>query len=283
MLPRRRLSEIITYSTLNKKVCNIVVEGQSDSIIVKSFCDGEGIPVLIYPTPAIEIDCCDPKGPGGDRGRVIRISEHLAATSARRMFCIIDKDADPFVSFHFNTHCLITDLACVEVYPFDAEDFRSFVSRAFYVEFSAEALDAVLDVSQTITVVRWLKEEKLGGLSCASVDRSLRVDHGKVTIDLESWLTRSASAGGSRETWLSLASDLRDKRASVSGDRRIAINVHVFDEVFRFWLRAAKGEKLEERWLERLIRGNAHHARLAGYDFFRAVAVRCTTELAASA
>jgi hypothetical protein len=261
-------------------VCHLIVEGVSDSVIVRSYCAGEALRVLIYYVPALDIDCVDPSGPGGNRARAIRISAHLGQIQARRLFCIIDRDGDEFSGFDWNSHCLVTDLSCVEIYPLDPEEFRTFVGRAFMFEFTDHMLTSILDVSRKMSVVLWLKERKLPGLSLANVVNSLHVAGDLVSLDVRGWLTRSLAAGGAATTWLSLEADLNILEGSFPTDHRVLMRVHDLDEVFRFWVHKTRGRQLPLGWVEQNLRGLAHHRALSAYDFFKAIRGRCEQEFA---
>jgi hypothetical protein len=281
MLPRRRLSEVVTSSKVNTKICHLIVEGPSDAVVLRSYCTGEAIPVLIYYMSALEIDCTDHSGPGGERGRAIRISDHLGEIEARRLFCIVDRDHEPFKEFDLNSHCLMTDLSCVEIYPLDAEEFRGFVARAFLIDFSTDAIMSIFNVTRTITVIRWLKERRVSGLPLARIAHSLHVAGNLVSPDIKNWLTRSLAVGGDSAAWLSLESDLKEVESTFPPDHRAMMRVHDLDEVFRFWLHKAKGCTLPQGWVEQFLRGAARHSALAPYDFFKAVKLRCEQEIAA--
>jgi hypothetical protein len=280
MLPRRKLSEVMTSSRVNAKVCHIVVEGQSDRVILASYCEGERIPVLIYPVPSLEIDCVPASGLGGNRANVLRISAFLSQHEVTRIFCIIDRDGDGFDGFDLNSHCLVTDLSCVQIYPLDVEEFRTYVTRAFYSSFTSEALLSVLSVSRMISVMHWLKEKKLSGYSLANVDGSLRFVDGLIRLDVPGWLRRSISRGGDPEVWKGLETDLTAAETSFGADYRAMVRVHDLDNVFRFWLRSAHQRALHIGWVEEFLRGTASHEKLAPYEFFRAIRRRCALELA---
>jgi hypothetical protein len=86
MLPKRRLSEVITSAVVNKKICHLIVEGPSDKVVIESYCEGAMLPVLIYPVPTLEIDAVVVGRPGGEKGRAVRISRHLCKVRSRRLF-----------------------------------------------------------------------------------------------------------------------------------------------------------------------------------------------------
>src|ERR1700744_5871658 len=116
MRPRRKLSEIFTSAQLNKKFNNLLVEGPADHIILRSFCEGERMPVSIYPITDIELDQVVAEVDGGNKGRLIKVSELASTKNERRFFCIVDRDDLVVQGFDLNTHCLTTDLSCLEMY-----------------------------------------------------------------------------------------------------------------------------------------------------------------------
>jgi hypothetical protein len=280
MLPRRKLSEILVQARLDARVCNIIVEGFSDQVILRAFLEKESLPVLIYPIPNIEMDSVDPRGHGGNKARVIRISEYLNGIAAARILCVVDKDFLQFSGFKLNGRCLVTDLACLELYSFEREDFRGFIGRAYYIDFSEAALDSILGVSRTASLVGWIKDQRIESRGLAPLERSLSLENGLIQLDLPDWLTRSGNSAADQAVWTSIKEEIDVRSLDFPVDHRTLINVHLLDQIFRFWLRSLKGVTLNENWVVEYLRGRAEHHRLARYDFFRAIIMACEAQLA---
>jgi hypothetical protein len=278
MPPKRKLSEILTQASLNRRVCIIFVEGDSDRVVIRSFLEGAALPSIIYPIAFVEIDSFQPSGIGGHREKVIQVSEFVHRTDAKRIVGIVDRDDHEFIGFRLRARCLMTDLSCVEIYPFEFNDCQGFVSRAFYVDLTNQALTQILVISRCASVLRWLKERKLAGRSLANVEGSLEIRGDVISLDVSDWVNRSVGAAADRQLWNSLEGDLRESELTFPEDHRAMINVHMLDVVFRYWLRQKK-IRLTEGWVEQFLRGRATYDCLAKYEFFAAVAAACRADL----
>jgi hypothetical protein len=277
MPPRRKLSEVVTFAKITK-VCQLLVEGPADHAIVRSFCAGETIPVAIYPITALEIDCCDVRVLGGNKGRLIRVSEYLGTSSARRILCVVDRDDFALAGFNLNSHCMITDFSCLEMYPLQVEDFRGFLNRAFLMDMLVEEMDSVLSTARLASVTLWEKERLLNGHVLANIDNSLTVTNRTLAVDVAHWIGRSRGAGDPK-AWDDILARIRARENSFPQDYRLTISVHALDDALRFWMKETKGVTLFARWVEQHLRGLASHATLRTFDFFVALAQRCRAEV----
>jgi hypothetical protein len=277
MVPRRKLSEVLTFAKITK-VCQLLVEGPADQAIIRSFCDGAAIPTAVSPITIIEVDCCDVRGLGGNKGRLIRFSEHLAKLGGTRTFCIVDRDDFPFDGFNLNSHCLITDFSCLEMYALLVEDLRTYLNRAFFLDMTAEELESILSTARLASVMLWEKEKALSGCSLANIDNSLAVNDRRLIVDISHWIDRSRGEG-SKEAWDALLARVRAREATLPRDYRFTTSVHALDDAIRFWMRKTKGLTLFPRWVEQHLRGLASHATLSTFDFFVALSQRCWADL----
>jgi hypothetical protein len=275
MLPRRKLSEILVSSRVNKSFCNLMVEGPTDHVILRSFCEGARIPVVIYPVPSIEIDCLT-LGTQGNRGHLIRISEFAATNAVERALCVIDRDDSNFVGFDFNSHCLITDLASLDMYALDIHELLGYVSRSFQFEMTAEQMSSIFAAAKSASCMQWKREALVDDVALASLDNSLSiVRNSLVRIDLADWLNRSRVRGGSRDGWDALKAAIPNFTEIEVADPRILVSVHLLDHILRFWLRRVVGHMVPEGWLEGHLRGLATYDRLKPFPFFSALESRC--------
>jgi hypothetical protein len=281
MLPHRRLSEVLTSARLNSSFANILVEGPTDKVILASFCEGERISTVIYPVCFLEVDCVDPAGPGGNKGRLIRISEYLSSKGARRIFCVVDKDDMTVAGFDLNSHCLITDLANMQIYALDIKEFREYVSRFFGFPVSEQEFASVVDAARAASCLHWRKERLLSGFGLASIEKSLRINSAsKVEVDLTDWIDRSRVRGGEAAAWDALSSEVNEIMAQRLDDPRKIISIEFLNDVLRFWIREVYGKATDPKWVTRHLRGAASHERLSTFPFFQIVADRCRRELA---
>jgi hypothetical protein len=275
MLPRRKLSEIVISARLNKKFCNLLVEGPSDHIILRSYCEGASLPTVIYPIPSVEVDCV-PSGEGGNRGRLIAVSEFAASKQIERTFCVIDRDHWNFISFDFNSHCMITDLGCLDMYALHINEMRGYLNRSYHLEMTTEQMRSIIESARVASCLQWARETLVKGVSLASLEHSLSIgSESEICIDLQNWLTRSRARGGTPVEWNALEATLPNIGQNYLVDSREEISVHQFDEVVRFWLRRVGNVTLPPRWAEGHLRGLATYERLQGYEFFNALAARC--------
>lgn len=274
MLPRRKLSEIFTSSRLNKKFCNLIVEGLSDHVILRSYCEGASLPASIYPIPSIEVDCV-PRRDGGNRGRLIAISEFAGTKQVERAFCIIDRDQWNFAGFDFNSHCLVTDLGCLDLYALHVEELRGYLNRSFHLAISVEQMKSVIDAARVASCLHWTRESLVKRTALANIENSLSIEAGDhLCVDLHNWIARSRSRGGTTEEWDALEAMLPAVGQRQLADLREEISVHQLDELLRFWLKQVGDVSLPQGWLEGHLRGLATYERLTGYAFFDALAAR---------
>lgn len=279
MLPRRKLSEIFTSATLNKRFCNVLVEGPTDHIILRSFCEGEKLSVLIYPSTAIELDEIGPTE-GGNKGRLIKTSELASARNQVRLFCVIDRDEIQVAGFQLNSHCLITDLSCLEMYALDVQELHGYLQRHFQFDCTFDVFLSVVSTARLATWLHWRRVAHVENVGLANIDRSLSVQEDVVRLNLPDWIERSKVRGGAPEAWGKLLSEA-EQLADPEGDPRTAMSVHCFDDVLRFWLRKSAGATLTVGWAERHLRGLATYERLSAYPFFEAIKARCVEGLQA--
>jgi hypothetical protein len=278
MLPHRRLSEVLIFAKVSKKH-QLLVEGPTDQVIIKSFCEGEGLQVLIYPITAVEIDCCEVNADGGNKGRLIRVSEFLGRSKVARVLCIVDRDDMDVNNFLLNSHCITTDFSCLDMYALDIEEFRSFFNRAFLANMSSEEFESVLGTARLASIVLWEKERVLGGVALANLRKSLKVRDRKVVLDMDNWLSRSRNSGEAGR-WDLLAKKVRARQAVLPADFRFTMSVHFLSEVLQFWTGATKRITLFPTWVENHLRGSASHSVLKGFEFFEELARRCAVEAA---
>jgi hypothetical protein len=280
MVPYRRLSEVLTSARLNSSFANILVEGPTDKVILGSFCEGEKISTVIYPVCFLEVDCVNPAGLGGNKGRLVRISEYLSSNGARRIFCVVDKDDMTVAGFDLNSHCLITDLANMQIYALDIKEFREYVSRFFASQVSKEQFVSVVDAARAASCLHWRKERLLSGFGLANIERSLRfTTSSMIELDLTDWIDRSRVKGGEAEAWDALCAEVEEIKAQQLDDPRKIISIEFLNDVVRFWVREAFGKAADANWVVRHLRGAASHERLSTFPFFQTVADRCRQEL----
>jgi hypothetical protein len=280
MVPRRRLSEVLTSAKLNSLFVNILVEGPTDRVILRSFCEGERISNVIYPISFLEVDCVDPSGPGGNKGRLIRVSNYLSNNNARRIFCIVDKDDMTVAGFDLNSHCLITDLANLQIYALDISEFRQYVSRFFGLEVSEGEFASVVEAARVASCFQWRKEALLSGIGLASIERSLKITGGsRIELNLKDWIDRSRAKGGEHGAWDVLEGEIAEIERQQLDDPRKIISIEFLNDLVRFWIRAAFSKATDPQWVTRHLRGAASHERLSTFPFFQAVADRCRLEL----
>jgi hypothetical protein len=277
MLPRRKLSEVITLAKLGAKHCHLLVEGRSDYEILRSFCEGENIPTHIYPAEAIDFEACR-IGPNGYKGKLQRASRQLQKNNAQRLFCVIDRDDFSHSAFDYNSHCMITDYASLELYALDVKSLCQYVSRFFLVDLTAELFEALFRVAQLATAIQWAKEKIQVGLRLADINNSLRMEDGAVVLDIKHWAERSRSMGGTASQWRLILEEVKTSVLAIGSDFYRTTSIHRLDEVFAFWIKAVKGKPLVN-WLEQHLRGVASHEALKDFAFFRALSARCLAEL----
>ncbi|AMA56218.1 hypothetical protein BCCGELA001_08070 [Bradyrhizobium sp. CCGE-LA001] len=265
---------------LEPKVVNLIVEGRSDQIIVRSFCEGARIPSMIYPISLVELDCVAPNGEGGDKGRVIRTSAHLSARQIRRICCIIDRDDLPFIDFMYNSHCLITDFASLDMYPLDCDDLAGYTRRHFQKDkVSSREISRVFEVAALASILRWKRIGCVPSAALADIEGSLSFNSGLVELSVKNWIERSRAKGGFKADWDALLASADAIELDNLGDSRHFISVHLLDEVFRHWMKSVHNVKLEPHWIEGHLRGMATYERLRGYDFFQVLSHHCAGEL----
>jgi hypothetical protein len=278
MLPLRKLSEIFTSAQLNKSFNNALVEGPTDHMILRSFCEGARLSVLIYPVPDVEIDCVAGGGQGGNKGALVRVSEFASSKGQRRLFCIIDRDDSEFEGFQINSHCFITDLSCLEMYALDCDELYEYLRRYFQLKCSRDDFMTVITTARKASWLFWKRIAHIEAVSLANIDGSLAVENNVMSIDLLDWIQRSKSKGGPPPAWEKLGAEATNY-VEPSVDPRMAISIHKLDDILRFWLRQIAKVSLAPGWVEHHLRGLAAYDRLSKFDFFGAIRERCIDEL----
>ncbi|MCJ2038823.1 hypothetical protein MKK55_07625 [Methylobacterium sp. J-059] len=275
MLPERKFSEILTNSKLDKKTANILVEGESDQTILREFFNGTALRHKLYPASRVSFDLFDANVLGGNKGRLYAASTFLSAIQARRIVCVIDRDGDAFHKHIYNSCGVITDLSCVEIYPLDISQAANFIRKALNDGFDESDLMHILSIAREISVLRWMREEVIPSVKMADYDKSLTLEKKRLSLNVQHWIGRSKSRGGTQEEWKKLEDSFTSLRSTLSGDPRDAVNIHILDEIFRYWFKSVFETKLHEGWIEQLLRGFAEFDLLKNYKFFESLLSHC--------
>jgi hypothetical protein len=218
---------------------------------------------------------------GGNRGRLISISEFAANRGIERTHCVIDRDGFHFVGFDFNSHCLITDLASLDMYALDIDELRGYLSRSLQFEMTAQQMNSIIVAAKSASSMQWARELHVKNVALANVERSLSIENNSlVQINLTDWLDRSRVRGGSTEEWDALNDEIPTILALQAADPRKTVSVHKLDDVVRFWLRRVKSLSMPDGWLEGHLRGLATYDRLKQFPFFVTLELRCRAGIA---
>jgi hypothetical protein len=192
----------------------------------------------------------------------------------RRICCIIDRDDLPFVDYMYNSHCLITDFASLDLYSLDSDDLAGYTRRHFQKDKISEPLiSGVFRIAALASILQWKRINCVPRVALADIEGSLSFGDGLVQIDMRNWIDRSRTRGGSKEEWDALLASVSEIEAMSFTDGRYFISVHLLDEIFRHWMKSVHGVRIEAHWIEGHLRGMATYERLRGLRFLSSIVV----------
>lgn len=252
MIPKRRLSELLTQYKLQRELRDLVVEGRSDQAIFETIFAGK-LPLgsKIWKIDDIDIDCCECTSIGGNRQRIIDVCKWLLENEIGNMYGAADRDiVSDAEYFPYKSGVFYTFWTSIEFHILNIDKLFEVVETVSGHNFPAPDKLEIVQLSKKVYLLRKEGLRLDTKLSLPPLSRGLSYSGG-IEFSVDSYFARVDSKNGTGKRWSEWARGNWDV-LEVNGMAEKTVLVRDFEEIVDWYLRAVRGGKKTfgiERWI----------------------------------
>ena len=277
VLPRRRLSELLTLYRLNPAARDVFVEGTSDRAILDYVLqEARPFGTAVRWIEDIELDEPQFAGPGGAKGRLISLAELARERQCLSIICLVDRNtAEPSAAEQQPQFLYTTVYPDLEFHVAKGQNIKDIVEIALAKPLPNGAFEDAVRCATRMYAIAKLAHQYFDGPRFVSVSKSVRASAEGTDFDAGGYLLRMDSNNGSGTLFQNLEHELNLMVDSFEGDPFMYLEFHTFEECLTSILRIRR-YNLEyisvADWLGRLVRASIFNLKTFDDYFLKIIA-----------